>query len=268
MKRIDLKISLIVLFFGGLVLFGPVLKAQDQILLTNGNELNVKIVEVLEKTVSYKIYDKPEGPLYIINKTEIATIIYENGQTEIYNNLVKKTESEKPEIPAGTQKFRKNIFLMHVLDFTWLDYTISYERISNDGKFGFQVPVCIGLSQNGDGPDFGPFHNVFYSGLGLKYYPLGQKTVSYFFGPSVKIGMGEEMNWGFMNEQLDKAYFVKIHFNNGIMISPAGGFTFSAIGGIGVRGFDIYENKSGSNYDGIRGITPSGYVSIMLGYRL
>lgn len=242
-----------------------VLKAQDMLQLTNGTELKVSVIEIRDKTVSYKIFERQDGPIYIINKSEIANIIYQNGQTEVYNRMKTPTETTTPENVVKTPKFGRNIFLIHVSDLFYLNYTMSFERQSADGKFGFQIPVSIGLEQSGDGIGIGTFQNIFYSGLGLKYYPLGQRKVSYFFGPSVKIGVGESFDF---SSESDKANFVKIHFNNGLLITPAGGFTLSVIGGIGVRAFDITKNQSYSNYDDLKGFTPSGYLSFMLGYRL
>lgn len=55
----------------------------------NGSELRVKIIEITPKVVKYKKCDKPDGPLYTINKYDLLFIRYNDGSKEII-----KTEKE------------------------------------------------------------------------------------------------------------------------------------------------------------------------------
>lgn len=55
--------------------------AQDHIIKKNGTSLDAKITEVGQWKISYKKFDNPDGPTYVVDKTEIYKIIF-NDKTE------------------------------------------------------------------------------------------------------------------------------------------------------------------------------------------
>lgn len=57
--------------------------AQDDIIFSNGNELNGKILEVTDDLVKFKPADNSEGPVYSYKKSQILMIKYLNGKKEI-----------------------------------------------------------------------------------------------------------------------------------------------------------------------------------------
>ncbi|MES2512905.1 MAG: hypothetical protein V4580_02125 [Bacteroidota bacterium] len=58
--------------------------AQDTIFYkTPGSIVVVLVKEVSQTEVKYKKADMPDGPMYIINKNDIAKIVYKNGYTEV-----------------------------------------------------------------------------------------------------------------------------------------------------------------------------------------
>ena len=65
----------------GLLLATLSLEAQDIILMNNGADLNVKIIEVKDKVVSYNTAEQNAFPYYMA-KTDIAEIRFANGKTE------------------------------------------------------------------------------------------------------------------------------------------------------------------------------------------
>jgi hypothetical protein len=66
--------------------------AQDVITLKTGEDVQAKIIEVGHNDIRYKKYDFQEGPTYILLKSEIFMIKYENGDKDIFNEE-KKTEN-------------------------------------------------------------------------------------------------------------------------------------------------------------------------------
>ena len=60
-------------------------KAQDIIKFRNGEEVEAKVVEVTSYEIRYKRIDNPNGPVYIDSVRDIASITYENGIVERYN---------------------------------------------------------------------------------------------------------------------------------------------------------------------------------------
>jgi hypothetical protein len=62
----------------------------DVIVLKNGQEISVKVVEVGQTEIKYKMCDNLNGPTFTKNKSEVLKIKYPNGSTTIIET--KKTE--------------------------------------------------------------------------------------------------------------------------------------------------------------------------------
>lgn len=78
MKRI---LSVIILVLAA----GLAAKAQDIITTTNGEKISSKVTEITPDSVKYKRIDNPNGPVYVISKSDVLSILYENGNKEVYN---------------------------------------------------------------------------------------------------------------------------------------------------------------------------------------
>ncbi|MES2514420.1 MAG: hypothetical protein V4580_09755 [Bacteroidota bacterium] len=59
---------------------------QDIIVKKDSTRTEVKILEVRQTEISYKPTLNPDGPLYIVQKTDIAYITYSNGTKEIFKD--------------------------------------------------------------------------------------------------------------------------------------------------------------------------------------
>jgi hypothetical protein len=73
--------------------------AQDIIITTKAEKISAKVTEVDVEVIKYKMFDYQDGPTYTIKKSEIASIIYQNGQVEVFEQT-KAEESKKPEQEA------------------------------------------------------------------------------------------------------------------------------------------------------------------------
>jgi len=62
-----------------------VMRAQDIITKTNGDEIRAKVTEVNIKEVKYKKFENPEGPVYTMSKSDIFMIVYENGDKDMFS---------------------------------------------------------------------------------------------------------------------------------------------------------------------------------------
>lgn len=67
-----------------IVLTANFINAQDNIIKTDRTEIKVKVVEITEDNVKYKLWDRQSGPIYNINKSEIFMIIYKSGEKEFF----------------------------------------------------------------------------------------------------------------------------------------------------------------------------------------
>jgi len=59
--------------------------AQDLIVLKDGNIIEAKVMEISPSEIRYKRIDHLEGPTIVIMATNVLSIRYENGRTEIIN---------------------------------------------------------------------------------------------------------------------------------------------------------------------------------------
>lgn len=75
---------LLILFF---VVIQLATYAQDTIYKRTGEVLATKILEINPKDVSYKRLDLMDGPLFILNKTEIWKIKYFNGTIDFFDQV-------------------------------------------------------------------------------------------------------------------------------------------------------------------------------------
>lgn len=71
-------------FFIILILFSITAKAQDTVVLRNGNILSVKVTEVSKAQIKYLLWDNQEGPVYVQEVSDIYMIKYHNGTKKIY----------------------------------------------------------------------------------------------------------------------------------------------------------------------------------------
>ena len=74
--------------------FGIITNAQDVITLKNGTDINALVQKIGDIEIEYKKFDNPNGPNYILKKSEILMIRYENGSKDIFLDDSKSVESK------------------------------------------------------------------------------------------------------------------------------------------------------------------------------
>lgn len=74
-------------------------KAQDTIILINGNKVPSKVLEISSKTVKYKDFTNLEGPDYVLEKEEISSIIFQNGKIEKFNEVIEEGVEYINDVP-------------------------------------------------------------------------------------------------------------------------------------------------------------------------
>jgi hypothetical protein len=82
----------------------------DLIIFKNGDELLVKILEVLPEEIKYKRCDNLNGPTYTSKKPDVFMVKYANGVKEVFNNVQTnkteddlRTEQRSQELPKQNQ---------------------------------------------------------------------------------------------------------------------------------------------------------------------
>lgn len=78
----------------GLSLSATILSAQEKIIRKNGNQIEVKIIEVAKWKVTYKKSDNPDGPTHSIDKSDIYKIVYSNDKSDILGKFSNAEEAK------------------------------------------------------------------------------------------------------------------------------------------------------------------------------
>jgi len=71
-------------------------QAQDILIKRNGEELNVKVLEITLNEVKYKRFDYLEGPTISILKSDVFMIKYENGSKTVFTEAAPQVASPQP----------------------------------------------------------------------------------------------------------------------------------------------------------------------------
>jgi hypothetical protein len=75
-----------ILFVLALVMSAVTMMAEDVIIKTNEEKITGKIIEISSSQVKYNDINMPDGPVFVLNTDEIATIIFSNGQVKVYKH--------------------------------------------------------------------------------------------------------------------------------------------------------------------------------------
>jgi hypothetical protein len=101
MKRFLLIITILV---SGLTIF-----AQDIIVTKYEKRIDAKVLEINIDNVRYKDFDNLDGPIYTILKSDIASIVYQNGKVETFSNHPPQPV-EQSNVPQNPQNLTANQF--------------------------------------------------------------------------------------------------------------------------------------------------------------
>jgi hypothetical protein len=70
--------------------------AQDTIVEKSGTSIPARVMEIAKDNVRYKKFTNPDGPTYVISKSDIIFIRYQNGSVDTFSVAV----SSKPDKPV------------------------------------------------------------------------------------------------------------------------------------------------------------------------
>lgn len=249
----NLRLLFVVILIGAQSLF---LNAQDTIVFKSGDRTIAIVKEISDLEVVYKDFSFPDGPDYRVRKSSLSRISFFNGQN-------KQFAKEKSITVYG-----RNIFAYHIFDMVYQDFSISYEHILPNGRIGFKIPVAIGYnnSNNNSGPR--DYKNIYYSGLALNVYLMGQRMASYFIGPEIHIGSGQQ-SYSYYDDLTGSHYYQDERFtygsfliNNGISFCPVPEFRLAAVLGIGLRYYELDHDQYDED-----GMKSTAYFTFSMGYR-
>lgn len=251
MKKTTLLVALFLSFSAGLF-------AQDYIYLLDQDQSRIaaKNIRLGKTEIKYENYEGTDGRIFLLNPTQVKLIAYENGDIKYMQVVEVKTKQKEAYV------FKKNLVSFHLFDLVFTNFTFSYERILNNGRVGFNIPLSFGYGSGNSAPNNDYVVNKFYTGLTINFYPTGQGKVRYLVGPGLRIGLGHDNNMyngSYDNEKPD-TFYTKLLINNGVMFSPIPELSLSLIGSLGMR----YYPEAGENNEEV---TTSAAFNFNLSYR-
>lgn len=89
--------------------------AQDTIIKKNYEKLLVKVIEISDSTISYKIFYNPDGKIYELSNRNVLSVIYENGVIE--PKYLDYRKSEKLILIEGKHLSYQNEDITHMKAF-------------------------------------------------------------------------------------------------------------------------------------------------------
>ena len=145
MKTI-LKLVLISIYMVGIVGYSQTktIKKNDVILLKNQQEIQCQVIEILTETIKYKKAENLDGPIYSIEKNQVFTIIYKNGERESFEALETKATNSIDIIEnktIGNSKIENTayvptiVYTLGVFAKQPANFTIPYFYFNCDGPF-------------------------------------------------------------------------------------------------------------------------------------
>lgn len=155
--------------------------AQDQLFKRDNTKIDVKILEINQSEIKYKLFTYQDGPTIIISKKDVALIIYQNGVHEVINSTVENppvqvitqpmvvySEYRSPKINQDSIKAAemkellstKNLISMNILDPINGSFSVNYIREFAFNYLHVYVPISVGFAA----PYFTQLSNSLFSG--------------------------------------------------------------------------------------------------------
>lgn len=119
--------------------------AQDVIVKNDGSTILSKVLEVNQNDIKYKKFSNQDGPTYTINKLEIMSINYENGEKDVFS----VSNGNTGNTPAATSNATTEASIKMNQDYlnSYNSYSVKY----TSNKFGGAAKRAIftlALSEN------------------------------------------------------------------------------------------------------------------------
>lgn len=194
--------------------------AQDQLFKKDNSKLDVKVLEVTPTEVKYKLTANPDGPLYTVLKSEVALIIYKNGEHEAFKDAPPPQPPVSPyygplsrpviidtisRSPSRREKHfnemikHSNVIFINSLDFMNSSAGFSYFREFFQGRMDVHIPVSMSFAPPIASQQYNTLNSVpigissdnvlrkdIDAAIGVYANTSGKRAVTHFIGPMVR----------------------------------------------------------------------------------
>lgn len=174
------------LLFALFIVLSGIGYSQDQLFKKDNSKLEVKILEINQNEIKYKLFTYQDGPTITISKNDVALIIYQNGVHEVLNAPVETPVVGTPMIVYNNNGFSgnrvnrdsmenaafnelvstKNLVSLNIMEPLNGSFGISYIREFAHNYLHVYIPVSVGFAS----PYFTQSINTIFSGNNYNYY--------------------------------------------------------------------------------------------------
>jgi hypothetical protein len=201
------------------------LSAQDKIVKINGDTILAKVQAITSNEISYKKYNNQQGPVYTMERREVAQIIYENNTVESFSPGASK--SKNSDLKGKNKLYGNNIISLQPAKIFGSKNNVYtggggyIERILLRGYLGIKVGAFMAYDLT-----------MAAFSYEAKFYPTGQGKLKYYIGAGGKSGLFyfntiQEQDGDAMNAfQLINGFYYQIspHFMVGLNTGIGMGF--------------------------------------------
>lgn len=282
----------LVLFFS--LLFSLV-RSQDIIYLNTGDKFEAIVKELNVVSIKYKNFANQEGPTYVIKRSDVLFIEYQNGMIEVINKnpvsvspIKTETVAPKKEIPKGPYDqlyMNKNCIYLNGLALVNSDIALIYDREIAKNKLSLVLlgAYNFNIHTNYTNRYIQALNNSkknYDLGIGINYYTQTKKKSQYFVGFLLKY-----MNYDYVREtsiedtingtiyqttkqQSVNNYQIAAMLVNGIQFRITPFFTYRAFIGVGFTNKDSDISKAVKENVTERSRSfAKAYLGMCVGYR-
>jgi hypothetical protein len=211
--------------------------SQDIIITKDDQIIKAKIVQVYDAVIKYSLFEEPDSETFLILKSKIISLTYEDGQVVSFEEFNKNSAQAKvdgkniPGIAANQEKIRKNVIKVNLFS-TGLavikggfELDIQYSRYLTPN---FAIPIQVEIfGASGAGVGFSVL-------TGLEVIPFTHRQ---------KSGLLIDALVGVIT--FDQLVGFVAHGDIGYQVVSSGGFVFSSAIG---PWYDTFTNKIGLHF--------------------
>ena len=162
--------------------------SQDVITLSNGTEIETKVIKITDSEIEYKKWNNQEGPSYVEKVSNVSSIKYQNGNKDTFNQKtaeVKVVNEKKKSKPFIGINGGIGVGVNYVTGYYIYTDSYNYDYYDYFEHYSAYLPVSVGV-------DFAfPIGSVFALG---PYASLGAEASSF------NVGLGALAMFRFKNE--------------------------------------------------------------------
>ena len=158
----------IILFFL-ISLFTTQLFSQDKIYKLKGTVINAKVIEIGTDEIKYKLFENPDGPVYVVDKSTLSRIEFANGKVEKYTSSFKDPENYEGQLTKA-------------IKFNFLSPLLGYAQFSFEKSVSPLKSYELGLGIIGAGKNY-QIDNYYVNG---QYQPYKRNAFGVFVDAGYK----------------------------------------------------------------------------------